>query len=695
MVKFEKAKLCFKSFSQKFSALRRAQKISDRIFTAFILALIAGSLAYSGALVRFDNLYFDLGRYLSFKPAPADTVIVAVDEASLKSIGRWPWPRAVHSVLVNKLSGQKAKVIGLDIIFAEPDVLHPESDLALQNAITQAGNVVLPVLLEVPFAGAPAKQSLPLPLLASNAAALGRVHVPLDADGFARSIYLDEGLAFPNTTVIKPNGFAVQDKKLNGFLWAHFAEAILQVANELPSNYQHLSSTKYSPQVTFSNDYSLIMRDRLRKVTFIGPPNHFKRISYEKVLSGDYPKDFFKDKIVLVGATAVGMGDVLPTAVSALSAPMTGVEFHANVLEAMRNNQLIIETPLWLTILVCIGLAVLPLFWLQKLSPLKSLVTITGYYFFVILLVLALPSFINLWVPPSGALVAILLAYPIWSWRKLESAQTYLDIELQNLRDDLTLIGVDQAYLESNTHEDPLQARISKVKRTAEHLRDLHRDRSDTLAFISHDIRAPLGSAMMLMNEVEKNKYSDRVSQMLSRAHAMAENFLQISRAETANAKQFQEVDFVSLVLQVLDDTYVTAKQKNIKFQTSYSPDIIWIKADFGLLQRAVANVLLNAVKYSPENAMITVGLSQADSKQNKLAILKITDNGPGIPTDKIPKLFKRFSRADGEHQASDGTGLGLYFVDVAIKKHQGSVMVESVMNEYTTLIIQIPCINE
>jgi signal transduction histidine kinase len=117
------------------------------------------------------------------------------------------------------------------------------------------------------------------------------------------------------------------------------------------------------------------------------------------------------------------------------------------------------------------------------------------------------------------------------------------------------------------------------------------------------------------MNEVEKNKYSDRVSQMLSRAHAMAENFLQISRAEMSNAKQFQEVDFVSLVLQVLDDAYVTAKQKNIKFQTSCSQDIIWIKADFGLLQRAVANVLLNAVKYSPENAMITVNLSEADFK--------------------------------------------------------------------------------
>lgn len=74
-------------------------------------------LAYSGLLVRFDNLHYDLGRYLTFKPAPADIVIVAIDETSLKSIGRWPWSRNVHADLVNKLKLEQARVIGLDIIF--------------------------------------------------------------------------------------------------------------------------------------------------------------------------------------------------------------------------------------------------------------------------------------------------------------------------------------------------------------------------------------------------------------------------------------------------------------------------------------------------------------------------------------------------------------------------------------------------
>ena len=191
-------------------------KLSDRTFTALILTLIASALAYSGFLVRFDNLHYDLGRYLTFKSAPADIVIVAIDEVSLESIGRWPWSRIVHADLVNKLKREQARVIGLDVIFSEPELGNTEADLILSKAIEDAGNVVLPVLFEEPFRGSPIKQSVPMEIFSSHAAALGRVHVPLDADGIARSIYLWEGLGSARMP--------------------HFSQAVLQAANELPGS---------------------------------------------------------------------------------------------------------------------------------------------------------------------------------------------------------------------------------------------------------------------------------------------------------------------------------------------------------------------------------------------------------------------------------------------------------------------------
>ena len=199
------------------------------------------------------------------------------------------------------------------------------------------------------------------------------------------------------------------------------------------------------------------------------------------------------------------MGDVLPTPVSALSQPMPGVEFHANAIEAMRHSGLITEIASWLTCLFCALLAVLPLLWLPKLAPLKSLSATVLYYFVVTLIAVAMPQLLNIWMPLTGALVAILLAYPIWSWRKLDSAQIFLDIELQNQREDLSKMGINPAALSLDTDQDPLQSRISKVKLTAKHLRDLHQDRTDTLSFISHDIRAPLASAIMLLNDEKPN----------------------------------------------------------------------------------------------------------------------------------------------------------------------------------------------
>ena len=219
--------------------------MSDRFFTAIILTLMASMLAYSGFFGRLDNLHYDLSRYLTFKPAPADIVIVAIDEASLNSIGRWPWSRIVHADLINKLKQEQAKVIGLDIIFSEPELTNPEADLILAKAIEQAGNVVLPVFFEEPYRGSPVRQSIPMESFAVHAAALGRVHVPLDADGIARSIYLWEGLGSANMQ--------------------HFSQAVLQVAKQLPNSIALYPTSLILAKPSSIKSESLVSQD-LRKI---------------------------------------------------------------------------------------------------------------------------------------------------------------------------------------------------------------------------------------------------------------------------------------------------------------------------------------------------------------------------------------------------------------------------------------------
>lgn len=651
-------------------------QISDRVFTGIALVLIASLLAISSVLVRFDNLYYDLDRYLSFRPAPDNIVIVAIDETSLGSIGKWPWSRWLFAELVNKLSAEKVRVIGLDVVFTESAPDDAESDLMLAKIIARAGNVVLPVLLQVPYIGSSITQSLPLPDFAKQAAAIGRVHSPLDSDGLARSIYMWESLSVDGLTV---------------FGFPHFAQSVLQVANLLPANVGRPPSDVkvVEPSAFAQGDFvagKLVLHDK-RKIKFTGPPGHFQHISYAKVLSGDYQPSFFKDKIVLVGITAAGVGDAWLTSVSEASQPMPVVEFHANTIAAMLEARLVEDAPLWVTILVSAMLAIIPLFWLSRLSQLESFFTIILYFIAVLLLMVFAAHLFNVWVPPSSALLSILLVYPIWSWRTLNSAQRSLDKELQSVRDELASLGMEQDDDHTDEAEDPLQSRISKVKLTAMHLRDLHKGRSDTLVFISHDIRAPLGAAMMLLDKFENNKYSERMRRLLGRAHGMAEGFLQASRAEMANVNKFKELEMISLTQHALDDVYEMLMVKQISLVTDFPEGALWVRGDFGLLLRAISNILLNAINYSPENAVIKVTLHQEDQSLS----LKVIDQGPGIPAKKIAKLFRRFSRVEGEHQSQDGSGLGLYFVNITIKKHRGSVSVQSEQGQGAMFVITLP----
>ena len=115
-----------------------------------MLLLLAITLLVSlnGGLGRVDNLLYDLGQKLRTRPKPTDIVIVSIDEESLARLGRWPWSRHLHADLIDRLKQDGARVIGLDLVFAEPDTTDATSDQALASAIQRAGNVVLPVLLE-------------------------------------------------------------------------------------------------------------------------------------------------------------------------------------------------------------------------------------------------------------------------------------------------------------------------------------------------------------------------------------------------------------------------------------------------------------------------------------------------------------------------------------------------------------------
>jgi signal transduction histidine kinase len=356
-------------------------------------------------------------------------------------------------------------------------------------------------------------------------------------------------------------------------------------------------------------------------------------------------------------------------------------------MESIRTNHLIQPVSLGVNLLIVMLLAIMPMLWMPKLSALSGLLS-TFLFLIIVVLVSGVLTKMGLWIKPSAALVPIMLAYPIWSWRKLEAAQKYLDDELVYLRQNL--IALPNQKDDSNYQGyDKFDARIKQVRVATDQLRYLQNDRKETLAFISHDLRAPLATALMA---IEQNKaLSSKLHKPLSQALNLAEDFLQASRAEMIDSAKFNEIDFVGLVHQAIDDAYEMATSKQMHLARQMVEGIIWIEANFGLLHRAILNLILNAVKYGPAGSIVTIQLTL--NTANHQAIFSVTDHGPGIPIEEQGKLFKRFSRMKGQDQVSEGAGLGLYFVRTVIEKHQGSVHVTSDLGEPTTFSIYLPII--
>jgi signal transduction histidine kinase len=219
------------------------------------------------------------------------------------------------------------------------------------------------------------------------------------------------------------------------------------------------------------------------------------------------------------------------------------------------------------------------------------------------------------------------------------------------------------------------------VRNASKELRFLNEKRKETLAFISHDLRAPLASAIAVIDKHDTVR--SLLHKPLSQALGLAEDFLHASRAEMIDVNSFDEIDFVGLVHQAIDDAYNQATQKQINLIRDVTEDVVWVEGNFGLLHRAILNLILNAVKYSSEKTEVIIKVILDESKSN--IVFSVTDQGPGISSKDQVNLFKRFSSIKAKESTASGTGLGLYFVNIVGEKHGGVIKVKSDIGSGTT----------
>ncbi|MCW5622317.1 MAG: CHASE2 domain-containing protein, partial [Burkholderiales bacterium] len=395
------------------ASIRRLLRFEQLGLAAILLAL-ALLLVSSEVLQRWDNLFYDAQLTLARHAAPSEIVIVEIDDESIAELGRWPWARALHARLIERLTEAGAAVIGMDILFREPDLNDPAGDARLASAIAAHGAVVLPVAPESSH-GERLIEALPMPNLAP--AALGHVDVELEADGVVRRSCMRAGLATAR--------------------WPSLAQAMWRLARgDVPT-----SSNMSAPSVNGSARSAWVREDCFL-VPFFGSKDAFQHVSFARVLEDEPAQlEHLRGRLVLVGTTAVGLGSSFVTPVSGLGAPMSGVELSANILGALAQHSTIHPLGALQRTLLTIALALVPVFVLPHCRPRSALIAYGLLLLAVMLISLVLLRFANLWFPPAAALAVIAVSYPLWSWRRLDSIVGQLRRERNLATATLNAIG--------------------------------------------------------------------------------------------------------------------------------------------------------------------------------------------------------------------------------------------------------------
>ncbi|MGY2297149.1 CHASE2 domain-containing protein [Pseudomonas yamanorum] len=429
--------------------VRSAQMLFRRgfwewIIIAMILLSSVGLLAYKPDLPA-DRLIYDTLVPLTSSALDSSILLVTIDDDSISALGRWPWPRDIHTQLLNKLALLSPKSVLYDVIFTEPD-LDPRIDARLGEAMARIGTVVVPTLREAKTQPDELPHFLsPIGPVAKGAKAVGHIYIAADVDGVVRRVYLKEGNAH---------------QQLTQLTWRAYAATF--PVGEQPLMPPACCATDLGGH-WFGWNEVLIPFSRASVLT--------NSVSVIDVLNGNIPSDALHNKIILVGATASGLGDRYPTPVASSEGAMAGVITHAYLLNGLLTNHLIKRVPAWVSVGVSI-ISVLIVLGLLLTSRLHRTFLVCLSFIFASTTLSVVLLMLGRWWSPAPSIIGVVLTYLIWNWRRLQAIVTYFGLEIDRISLELN----SQPMLPATAyHGDKLIHRTMTLEAMINHVRSSRR----------------------------------------------------------------------------------------------------------------------------------------------------------------------------------------------------------------------------
>ncbi|HET9921114.1 MAG TPA: ATP-binding protein [Ktedonobacteraceae bacterium] len=214
------------------------------------------------------------------------------------------------------------------------------------------------------------------------------------------------------------------------------------------------------------------------------------------------------------------------------------------------------------------------------------------------------------------------------------------------------------------------------------------------VADVAHELRTPLASlrtnleVVVSDEEAAPDDYRAMIAtqeRALTRLERLMADLLVLTTSQQPLLSD--EVTLGPLLEEVVDDLHHLAEARRVSVQLSNGEEVV-VPGDAGLLARVFSNLLENAIAYNTSGGSVTISIEQ----QDMLAVVSVTDTGPGIAPENLPHIFERFYRVDSSRSRhSGGAGLGLSIVSALVHQHGGRVQAESTPGKGSTFTVQLP----
>ena len=294
--------------------------------------------------------------------------------------------------------------------------------------------------------------------------------------------------------------------------------------------------------------------------------------------------------------------------------------------------------------------------------------------------------------------------------RRLTSRLTLLTRDMAVFRQESLGSDPDETTPDSRRcpqkHDEVDELRVTfdhmatRIEEQIVKLEDQDRLRREMVANVSHDLRTPLTHLQGYLETLilkdaslgpgQRLEYLEIALQQAKRLGRLVSDLFELAKLDAMNEPLERERMPVGELVQDIAQKYrLPAEDRGVSLCAKLAGELLWISADVGLIERALENVLDNALRYTPEGGRIDIRLEPLGEWLH----IEVCDTGPGIAASELPLVFDRFHRAQksGDSNEARGAGLGLAIAKRAVELHGGNIRCESTEGEGTTFRFELP----